>query len=107
MKTQHHHRRLWLTASAAALLAAGAAHAQTQGAQTAPSSDAAVAEVVVTGIRQSLQSAVQMKKNTMEVVDSIRAEDIGKLPDPNVAETLTRIPGVQGYRYGGEAPSPP
>ncbi|MGH1557124.1 TonB-dependent receptor plug domain-containing protein [Caulobacter segnis] len=62
--------------------------------------------MVVTGIRQSLQSAVQMKKNTMEVVDSIRAEDIGKLPDPNVAETLTRIPGVQGYRYGGEGASP-
>jgi TonB-dependent receptor len=42
----------------------------------------------------------------MEIVDSIRAEDIGKLPDPNVAETLTRIPGVQGYRYGGEGASP-
>lgn len=101
MKTQHQHRRLLLTASVVALLAAGAAQAQ-----TAPSSDTAVQEVVVTGIRQSLQSAVQMKKNTMEVVDSIRAEDIGKLPDPNVAETLTRIPGVQGYRYGGEGASP-
>lgn len=101
MKTQHQHRRLLLTASAVALLAAGAAQAQ-----TAPASDTAVQEVVVTGIRQSLQSAVQMKKNTMEVVDSIRAEDIGKLPDPNVAETLTRIPGVQGYRYGGEGASP-
>lgn len=100
MKTQQHYRLL-LTASVAALLAAGAAHAQ-----TAQSSDSAVAEVVVTGIRQSLQSAVQMKRNTMEVVDSIRAEDIGKLPDPNVAETLTRIPGVQGYRYGGEGASP-
>jgi iron complex outermembrane recepter protein len=42
----------------------------------------------------------------MEVVDSITAEDIGKLPDSNVAETLTRIPGVQGYRYGGEGASP-
>lgn len=103
MKTQNQYRLL-LTASAVALLAAGGAHAQTQ--PQAPVSDSAVAEVVVTGIRQSLQSAVQMKKNTMEVVDSIRAEDIGKLPDPNVAETLTRIPGVQGYRYGGEGASP-
>ena len=96
--------RLFLTAStlAVALGAFGAAHAQ-----TAPApADEAVEEVVVTGIRQSLQSAVQVKKNTMEVVDSIRAEDIGKLPDPNVAETLTRIPGVQGYRYGGEGASP-
>lgn len=97
--------RLFLTAStlAVALGAFGAAHAQTA---PAPAGDEAVEEVVVTGIRQSLQSAVQVKKNTMEVVDSIRAEDIGKLPDPNVAETLTRIPGVQGYRYGGEGASP-
>jgi TonB-dependent receptor len=62
--------------------------------------------VVVSGIRASAESSVSIKKNTMEVVDSITAEDIGKLPDPNVAETLTRIPGVQGYRYGGEGASP-
>jgi TonB-dependent receptor len=97
--------RLLATASMAALLAAGWTAAS---AQTTPASagDGVVEEVVVTGIRQSLQSSVSMKKNTMEVVDSIRAEDIGKLPDPNVAETLTRIPGVQGYRYGGEGASP-
>ena len=57
-----------------------------------------VEEVVVTGIRGSLRTSVEVKRNTMEIVDSISAEDIGKLPDPNVAETLTRIPGVQGYR---------
>jgi TonB-dependent receptor len=62
--------------------------------------------VVITGIRQSLRTNAQIKKNTLEVVDSITAEDIGKLPDSNVAETLTRIPGVQGYRYGGEGASP-
>ncbi|EJL37953.1 TonB-dependent receptor [Caulobacter sp. AP07] len=100
------YRRLFLTASTAVLAvsATNAAHAQT--APAPASQEVAVEEVVVTGIRQSLQSAVQVKKNTMEVVDSIRAEDIGKLPDPNVAETLTRIPGVQGYRYGGEGASP-
>ncbi|KSB90476.1 TonB-dependent receptor [Caulobacter vibrioides] len=97
--------RLFLTAST---LAVALGVSGTAGAQTAPppATEEAVEEVVVTGIRQSLQSAVQVKKNTMEVVDSIRAEDIGKLPDPNVAETLTRIPGVQGYRYGGEGASP-
>src|SRR3990170_4101233 len=63
-------------------------------------------EVLVTGVRQSLKTSVEVKRNTMEIVDSITAEDIGKLPDPNVAETLTRIPGVQGYRFGGEAASP-
>lgn len=62
--------------------------------------------VVVSGIRASAQSSVAVKKNAMEVVDAITAEDIGKLPDTNVAETITRIPGVQGYRYGGEGASP-
>ncbi|WP_306392200.1 TonB-dependent receptor [Telluria beijingensis] len=62
--------------------------------------------VVVTGIRASAESSLSIKRDTMGVVDSITAEDIGKLPDPNVSETLTRIPGVQGYRYGGEGASP-
>jgi len=62
--------------------------------------------VVVKGIRASARSSVAIKRDTLEVVDAITAEDIGKLPDNNVAETLTRIPGVQGYRYGGEGASP-
>lgn len=102
MRTKFQSRLLLSVSSAAMVLGGlGAAHAQ-----EAQASTDTVEAVVVTGIRQSLQSAVQVKKNTMEVVDSIRAEDIGKLPDPNVAETLTRIPGVQGYRYGGEGASP-
>jgi len=70
------------------------------------SSSAEGPTVVVTGIRASARSSVAIKRDSAEVVDSITAEDIGKLPDPNVAETLTRIPGVQGYRYGGEGASP-
>jgi len=76
-------------------------------AQQAPANGKADANtVVVTGIRGSAMSSVAVKRDSMEVVDSISAEDIGKLPDPNVEETLTRIPGVQGYRYGGEGASP-
>lgn len=63
-------------------------------------------EVVVTGMRSSLENSAAIKRTSGEVVESITAEDVGKLPDPNVAETLTRIPGVQGYRYGGEGASP-
>jgi iron complex outermembrane receptor protein len=62
--------------------------------------------IVVTGIRESLQSSAQRKKNTNEVMDTISAEDIGKLPDNNVAATLSRVPGVQAYRFGGESASP-
>ena len=75
-------------------------------AQPATSADDAPSEIVVTGLRHSFETSANIKRNTMEVVDSITADQIGKLPDPNVAETLTRIPGVQAYRFGGEAASP-
>ena len=51
-------------------------------------------EVVITGIRESLQRAIEMKKDSDVHIDAISAEDIGKLPDMNVADALQRIPGV-------------
>jgi TonB-dependent receptor len=67
--------------------------------------DAAAADegIVVTGIRRSLQSAQNIRRNSEQIVDSVVAEDIGKLPDLNTAQTAARIPGVQVYRQGGEA----
>ncbi|MDO6421821.1 TonB-dependent receptor [Saccharophagus degradans] len=55
---------------------------------------AGLEEVVVTGIRQSLQAAADIKRNESRIVDAIVAEDIGKLPDNNIAEALQRITGV-------------
>jgi len=52
-------------------------------------------DIVVTGIRESLQRAAQIKQNAVQVVDSIVAQDIGKLPDPTTAAALQRVPGVQ------------
>ncbi|MGQ3048734.1 MAG: TonB-dependent receptor [Niveispirillum sp.] len=90
--------RLLATVSVAAL--AHSAYAQTA------AGDQQLEEIIVTGMRASLQTNAMLKKNAIEVVDSITANDIGKLPDPSVAETLTRVPGVQAYRFGGEAASP-
>ena len=59
--------------------------------------------IVVTGIRRSLQSAQNIRRNSEQIVDAVVAEDIGKLPDLNTAQTAARIPGVQVYRQGGEA----
>jgi TonB-dependent receptor len=59
--------------------------------------------IVVTGLRRSLQSSRNIRRNSEQIVDSVVAEDIGKLPDLNTAETAGRIPGVQIYRQGGEA----
>jgi iron complex outermembrane receptor protein len=61
--------------------------------------------VVVTGQRQAAQSAQQIKKNNDLVVDSIVAEDVGKLPDNNVADALARVTGIQVRRDSGEANS--
>jgi len=59
-------------------------------------------EIVVTGIRASLRSAMNVKRNAQGVVDAISAEDIGKFPDTNLAESLQRITGVSIDRQSGE-----
>lgn len=97
--------RGWLcaTASHAALITAlGVALVPAAYAQ----SDNTMETVVVSGVRASILSAVDIKRKSAEVVDSIVAEDIGKLQDSNVAETMSHIPGITGYRYGGEGASP-
>jgi TonB-dependent receptor len=59
-------------------------------------------EIVVTGIRLSLKSALDQKKNSDQLKDSIVAEDIGKLPDNNVIEALQHVTGVQISRNAAE-----
>ncbi len=61
--------------------------------------------VQVVGIRPSLQKAAEVKKEASQVMDVITAEDVGKLPDDNVAEALQRVPGVQITRVFGEGQS--
>jgi len=75
--------------------------------QTAAGQDEAAGDqaIVVTGLRRSLQSAQNLKRNSEQIVDAIVAEDIGKLPDLAVSETAARIPGLQVIRRAGEADS--
>ncbi|WP_347304574.1 TonB-dependent receptor (plasmid) [Croceibacterium sp. TMG7-5b_MA50] len=93
-----------LAVSGVLALPAAAQVAGTPAAQTAPGDEAVTSdsEIVVTGIRASLQSAQARKQNADSVVDSIVAEDIGKLPDVNVTEALQRVSGVQIGRDRGE-----
>ena len=62
----------------------------------------AVDEIVVTGVRASVSSAQQLRKNASQLVDSIVAEDIGKLPDNNVVEALQHVSGVSIVRNSVE-----
>ncbi len=92
--------RLLLTA-AAALAASQFAQAQSAGSAPATagaSSDPELAEIVVTGLRASLNEAEMIKRNNANVVDSIVAQDVGKLPDQTVGDALQRITGVQVTR---------
>ncbi|KRA67264.1 hypothetical protein ASD89_03420 [Caulobacter sp. Root656] len=81
---------------------APAAEAPPVQAQDAPADGNAVTEVVVTGFRNSLQRALELKRSNTGVVDSILAEDIAKFPDNNLAESIQRIPGVAISRDQGE-----
>jgi len=73
--------------------------------QTAPAPSglpaAPLEEVVVTGIRASQREAIDIKKAAVNSVDAIASEDLGKMPDQNVAETLQRLPGVTIDRVRG------
>lgn len=77
--------------------------AGTPAASTAATAADDTSTIVVTGIRQSLKSTRNLKRNSVQVIDSVVAEDIGKLPDIAVSDTAARIPGVQVVRVGGEA----
>lgn len=61
-----------------------------------------VEEVVITGVYASQQNAVNTKRQASSVVDAISAEDIGKLPDVTISDSLQRIPGIQVERTAGE-----
>lgn len=104
--TQHHPfaRTLLLTASSALALA-GALPALAQTAPAPASKNAAapeVGEVVVTGFRHSLETALMLKRNSNLPIESVAPEDLGKLPDQNVAESLQRLPGIQIDRSQGQ-----
>nr|WP_087575687.1 TonB-dependent receptor [Sphingomonas sp. CDS-1] len=92
------------SASLLALMLAGAAHAQTQAAPEAVPQQDETNDIVVTGVRASIVGALNVRKESTQIVDSIVAEDVGKLPDNNVVEALQRVTGIQvTNRTGGEA----
>jgi TonB-dependent receptor len=82
-------------ATGAAGTGAAPVNAATPTVQAASDGGADAGDIVVTGLRKSLSSAANLKRNSSQIQDSIVAEDIGKLPDTNIAEILQRIPGVQ------------
>ncbi|MCV2885338.1 TonB-dependent receptor [Aestuariibacter sp. AA17] len=91
----------------AAMVAGGIAAglAPTAYAQDANTTDESVEVIQVSGIRASLQKSQAIKMSETSVVEVITAEDIGKLPDSSIAESLARLPGLAAQRLDGRASS--
>jgi len=62
-----------------------------------------IEEIVVTGYRRSIQDAIGLKRDSDLILEAISAEDIGKLPDVSIAESLSRLPGLAGQRLNGRS----
>ena len=86
-------------AIATALALPGVATAQN--APAAAPAEQEMEEIVVTGFRQAVIGSIEVKREAMSVVEAISAEDIGKLPDSSIAESLARLPGLAGQRVNG------
>jgi TonB-dependent receptor len=86
-------------------VAAFAAPAYAQTGTDAPAADAPapVASVIVSGIRRGIEGAISVKKDSSSIVEAISAEDIGKLPDVSIAESISRLPGLAAQRVAGRA----
>jgi iron complex outermembrane receptor protein len=90
-----------LSAAISSCLALGA-HAAQPASSAASTTSEPLEEVVVTGFRASLADALQNKRDSNQIIESVSAEDIGKFPDQNVAESLQRLPGISIDRSNGQ-----
>ena len=102
MTTKSYRSRAVLLSAASAVAMLGASQAMAQTTAPPAQDSSAVEEVVVTGFRASLANALTLKKNSDQIIESITAEDMGKFPDQNIAESLQRLPGVQIDRENGQ-----
>lgn len=96
------HRLLWNASAIALALGAAPALAQDAAASAIAEAEPQAEDIVVTGIRASLQASMDVKRDAQGIVDAITAQDIGQFPDTNLAESLQRITGVSIDRSIGE-----
>ena len=91
--------------ASATLMLTNAAYAQSADQNQTPPEAEAEAEdldtLVVVGIRRSIQASIDAKQASNSIVEAISAEDIGKLPDTSIADSLARLPGLTAQRFGG------
>ena len=89
--------------SATALSFVFAHNVATAQAAAPPGDSPALEEITVTGVKAAIQNAIAAKQNSDEIVEVVSAEDIGKLPDTSIAESISRLPGLTSQRSDGRA----
>lgn len=92
-----------VAAGCAIFVSAMAGNAYAQTAVTEPAAEAPIQTVQVTGIRRAIESAIATKRDASGIVEAISSEDLGKLPDVSIAESLARLPGLTAQRVNGQA----
>ncbi len=96
--------QLCLTVSALALAIGAPGLAMAQDAPPSQDEPAVeIDEVIVTGLRRGLADSISIKRNETSIVEAVSAEDIGKLPDVSIAESIARLPGLAAQRVNGRA----
>lgn len=104
----HKNRKTVLALAISSALWGTVSYAQAQAPAPAPApatDETTIDEVIVKGVRASQAKAIDIKRNNSNIVDSIVAEDIGKLPDTTITDSLQRVTGVQIKREANEGTS--
>lgn len=99
MMARQKYTRTAIAVAVTLLMMGGSAQAQVSG--DAPADAGVLQSVVVTGVRAALEQSLRQKRNADAVVDVVTAEDIGKMPDKNVADAIQRLPGVNTQSSAG------
>lgn len=105
-RTQLAMRASGIALAGALAVVASPALAQDTPAAAAPQADDqsnAAPDIIVSGFRAALASATAKKKNSEQIVESVSSEDIGKLPDNGIGESIARLPGISAQRNAGRA----
>ncbi|MGO4470184.1 TonB-dependent receptor plug domain-containing protein, partial [Pseudoduganella sp. RAF53_2] len=92
-----------VAAGCAVFLTILANSAYAQSATTGQAADVQMQTVTVSGIRRGIEDAISVKKDATSIVEAVSAEDIGKLPDSSIAESIARLPGLAAQRVAGRA----
>jgi iron complex outermembrane receptor protein len=92
---------LSMALASAALMLANGAYAQAAPAQETTDNADELDTVRVVGIRRSIAASTEAKRQSTSIVEAVSSEDIGKLPDTSIADSLARLPGLTAQRFGG------